>query len=349
MIVFVGATFTNNLWGTYEKIIIKNIYEQIDKQFPNSRNLFINCTWFGPQFNNQQYDAARNLIEQNFDNLFLLATVDPVMINTQQIDDMINNFGHPKLFKLGNFDTEYHFNFFAPVLQKHFKTYIDSDLYLHDVKWLFINYNRKPRRHRVEFVRQLIERDLKKHGIVTLGKPNVIFDKDPTNNLFFTVDENIQDYVETGHWYNTSVPDEFGLPHDVLSLHNIHYWQNHFLHIIGATEFNVWDDIFVSETQFKPILGLRPFLINGNPRTYTWLQNNGFKHFNKYFPNIDFDDASQVHTSICKAIEQLTLMTTTEIKSMYEEMLPELHYNRDRFYEFANEQKNKIGKLFVNE
>jgi len=60
------------------------------------------------------------------------------------------------------------------------------------------------------------------------------------------------------------------------------------LHIIGATEFSPDANLFVSETQFKPIIGLRPYLINGNPKTYEWLERQGFKTFNKYFPGIDF-------------------------------------------------------------
>jgi len=343
---YIGTTFKNNLWGHYENQIINQLLEQVKQRFTDQKNLFINLTWFGPQFNNEEYRRYLELRGQKFDNLFLLCTVDPAMINPDQIAQIAIDLGNPKLFKLGNFDTDYHFNFFAPVLQEHFKTYSDDQLQLKNVDWLFINYNRKPRQHRVDFVQQLIKRDLKKYGIVTLGKPNVIYDKDPTNKLFFTVNENIENYIETGHWYSTKNADEFGLPHDVLSLHNIHYWQHHFLYIIGATEFFVWDDIFVSETQFKPMLGLRPFLINGNPRTYDWLEQHGFRHFNQYFPNINFHDPDQVHNSICDAIQQLTQLPQQDIVKLYQTMLPDLHHNRKRFFEFAQEQKHKIENLF---
>lgn len=342
MITFIGTSFKNDLWSTYEQQIIHNVRDQIDNRFPYDKNLFINMTWFGPQFDNKEYDRYTELIGQKFDNLFLLATVDPAMINPDQIANMIINLGNPKLFKLGNFDTDYHFNFFAPVLKKHFKLYSDQELKLKQIDWLFINYNRKPREHRVKFVQQLINRDLKKYGLVTLGKPNVVYDKDPANKLFFTVGENIDNYVATGHWYNTKQPDPFGLPHDVLSLHNIHYWQRHFLHVIGATEFNVWDDIFVSETQFKPIIGLRPFLINGNVRTYQWLRDNGFRTFEKYFPGINFEDEHTVHNSICDAIEQLVSMNQHDILNLYQQMMPDLLHNRTRFYTFADEQQHQM-------
>jgi hypothetical protein len=124
------------------------------------------------------------------------------------------------------------------------------------------------------------------------------------------------------------------------------YWQHHFLYIIGATEFNPWDDIFVSETQFKPIIGLRPFLINGNVRTYQWLENNGFKTFNRYFDGIDFTDEHRVHESLCQAIQYLTTLSKNDILELYNQMLPDLLYNRQRFYEFADEQIHKQNHLF---
>jgi hypothetical protein len=346
MITFIGTSFDNNLWATYEQQIITRIGEQIDIAFPHDKNLFINLTWFGPQFSNKEYAKYTNLIGTKFDNLFLLATVDPAMINPDQIADMVTNLGNPKLFKIGNFDSDYHFNFFAPILKQHFKSYLPQELALQEIKWLYINYNRKPREHRVKFVQSLIDRNLKKHGIVTLGKPNTIYDKNPANTLFFTVGEKIDDYVDTGHWYDTTVPDEFGLPHDVLSLHNMHYWRHHFLHVIGATEFNVWDDIFVSETQFKPIIGLRPFLINGNVRTYQWLRDNGFRTFEKYFPGIDFEDEHMVHDSICQAIEQLIPLSQEKLVNIYQSMMPDLLHNQNRFLEYADEQKLLMNNLF---
>lgn len=345
--VYLGTTFPDNwLWSRYENNCIDTLKQQIETKFKDNDNLLINLTWFGPNFNrdNSAYSQYLKLIGQKFDNLFLLSTVDPAMINPPQIEEIVLNLGNPKLYKIGNFDTEYHFNFFAPVLKTHFQTYTDQELELVDPKYIFINYNRKPREHRVKFVKQLIEKDLKKYGIVTLGKPDIIYDKDPNNNLFFSIGEKIENYAKNNHWFLG--PDPFEIPHDVLTLHRMDYWQQHFLHIIGATEFNVWDDIFVSETQFKPILGLRPFLINGNVRTYQWLESNGFQTFNKYFNWIDFTDETQVHESLCQAIKYLVTLSKNDILELYNQMLPDLIHNRDRFFEFAEEQQYKINHLF---
>lgn len=346
MLDYIGTNFNQDwLWGTHEIDCIESLKRQVNMQFSNQRNLIINLTWFGPQFPNHSWTDYQRL-DATYDNLFLLATVDPPMINSQQIAEIVEHLGNPQLFKIGNFDTEFQYNFFAPILAQSFKKYTEQDTELKSVRWLYCNYNRKPRSHRVNFVRRLVDSELDKVGIITLGKPNVIYDQDPDNKLYFSIGEKVDNYRSTGHWYSD---DEFGIPHDVLSLHNLEVWQNHFLHIIGATEFWPWDDIFVSETQWKPIIGLRPFLINGNTRTYAWLRDNGFQTFNHYFPNIEFEDINetQVHDTLIAAVRYLTTLTDKDIVEIYQDMLPALKHNQSRFYDYAQEQLHKKDNLFV--
>jgi hypothetical protein len=341
---FIGKSFPSSwLWGRYESNCIRDIKQQINDRYLDQHNLLINLTWFGPQFANGLWNQLQTL-NQKFDNLFLLSTVDPPMINPEQIADIVQKLGNPKLFKIGNFDTNYHFNFFAPLLAENFATYDQSELLLTECKYVYINYNRKPRQHRVAFVQQLLKNDLVKHGVVTIGRSNVVYDKDPNNQLFLTIGEEPNDYRQHGHWF-ASGSDEFGIPHDVLSLHNMKYWKYHFLNVIGATEFNEWDDIFVSETQFKPIIGLRPFVINGNTRTYGWLRDNGFRTFNHYWPKFDLENSNTVHAELIGLIQHLSAMPFPHLVELYNQMLPDLEHNQKRFWDYAKEQQFKMHHI----
>jgi hypothetical protein len=359
MLESLGVSFPVNwLWGEYEKEIFGKIKNQIKNKYSESNNLLINLTWFYTPLNQVGTQRLKSIqdnlsdpkINHHFnkiDNLFLLATVDPPGISRHEIEKLCQSLGNPKLFKLGNFSSPWEFNFFAIVLNDRFFKYTESELILEDCQWLYLNYNRKPRTHRVEFVNQLIAENLLDHGVVTMGKPNRSYDTGPHNNLYLSLGEKNEDYVEAGHWYNLN-EDEFGIPHDVLSLHNMKYWQHHFLNIVGATEFDQQHELFVSESQWKPIIGLRPFLVNGNPQTYKWLTNNGFKIFNHWFPGIDFDDPTCVHESLVAAIKYLTTLSRPQIISMYHDMLPDLRYNRARFFEFAQEQTAKMQNIFID-
>ncbi len=272
----------------------------------------------------------------HFDNVFFLATVDPAYLNVTELQQVKNMVQALKVFYLGNFDSEYQFNFFAPITAKKFKKYDDNQLLLDNLKYLFVNYNRKPKQHRVEFVKKLIAQDLSSLGVITLGT-------DATNDLLLTIGEKDEDYLDYGnskvHW------GKFGVPHDMYSLHRMDIWNHTFLYINGATEFNPVNDLFCQQDTFKPMIGLRPFVINGVQKTYRWLRNHGFKTFNQYWSHIDIENGD-VHDTLIELIKYLKATPSEDIISMYNDMLPDLQHNKQRFYEFAKEQKYKMEHLF---
>jgi hypothetical protein len=340
----------NWLWGKYEGKFLKSIILQIEKKWPSEKNLLINLTWFSPTTPERGWRIYQELLKKSskFDNLFLMSTVDPPGVTHRDIKNIQENLAARNLYLLGNFCGDYYFNFFAPVLEENFRCYDDDELLLTTPRWKFICYNRKPRSHRVQLVRKIRSAGLDQHGIITLGKPNLLYNPDHTNDLYLTIGEKVEDYVEWGHWYDLDVPDEFGIPHDVLSLHNIEFWREHFLHIVGATEFSHSNDVFVTETQFKPILGLRPFVINGNVRTYQWLRNNGFRTFNHWWSGVDLESQTSCHDSIVEVLDDIISKSEKEILDIFQEMLPDLIHNRDRFREYAQEQNKKINDIFYD-
>ena len=54
-------------------------------------------------------------------------------------------------------------------------------------------------------------------------------------------------------------------------------WCKHFLNVV--TETVIHSDVFVSEKTYKPILGLRPFVILGDDRIYDILHDYGIDTF----------------------------------------------------------------------
>jgi DNA-binding protein Fis len=338
----IGTTFANNSqWHEDEINLINVIKNQIDNKFIGN-NLLINTTWFGPQFDNDEYQKISKI--KNIDNIFFLASVDPVMLVQDQLDEIANNVGAKHSYFLGNFDTEYQFNFISTLLPKYFKHYINNELVLKDPQWVFVAYNRKPREHRIELVKKIFDNNLKQYGVVTLGKNHRIYSGTDQEKFHFLLDENPDDYAGEGNWGHSMV---FGVPHDIHSLGNLDIWQYHFLNVVSETEFNPWDNMFITEKTWKPILGLRPFVINGQTKIYKYLRDNGFKTFNHYFP-VELENISErtVHDSIIDVIQYLSKLNKQEILDLYQQMLPDLEHNRQRFFDFAQEQQHKIGHLF---
>jgi hypothetical protein len=57
-------------------------------------------------------------------------------------------------------------------------------------------------------------------------------------------------------------------------------------------------------------------------------------------PQIDIENGN-VHATLTELIEHLHTLKSSEILAMYVDMLPDLKYNKNRFFEFAREQKTK--------
>jgi len=318
----------NDQYQKPEIEVWNNICEQVNIQFPNDQNLVINMTWFGPQFDGSDWYEIVTYKERNivYDNLFFLATVDPPYLNVLELQEVKNMVGALHVYYLGNFGGPHQFNLFAPLLVDNFKKYTEEELILKTPTSVYMTLNRKPKEHRVDLVKALLKRKLDKDGIITLGK-------DETNDLYITMNT------------NDSEPDigDFGMSMVYYNLGCINKWKSNFLYINGATEFNPINDLFCQQDTFKPMLGMRPFVINGVQKTYRWLRYNGFKTFNNYWSHIDIEHGN-VKNTVVELIEHLKCV---DLNALYNDMLPDLRYNKQRLYEFASEQRNKMNNLFT--
>ena len=323
-----GVTFPSaSQWHTDQRELMDNLENQIIIAFPNSNNVLVNLTWFGPQFPNDEWSKFTEYCHYvDVDNLFLLASEDPCFFNREQTGQFNEYARHVHL--LGHFESPYTFNFFAGVLPKYFKQYAEEELHMQKPLYTFLNYNRKPREHRTKLVRMLDAKGLTKQGIATLG--------DDRN-----LGETIEEIGPENQWW----PDEYGIPHDIHSLGRMEIWNQHFLTLVSETDYEDFLWTYVTEKTFKPIIGMRPFVINGQAAVYKWLTDRGFRTFNRYWDHINLEtcDIHDIHPNICSVIEYLN---TQDLTKMYKEMLPDLQYNRQRFFEYAREQQKTMRNLF---
>jgi hypothetical protein len=355
----IGITFSDtSQYGPKEIEIFQSTAKQIDTHFPNQENLLINTTWFGPQFTSSsqktEWEKLENLYKQKkqFDNLFLLAVIDPVYIDDSQIEHIEQQLSVTKTFQIGMWEnSKFEWNFHAAVTPLYMQDYSSHDVEMISTKYKFLCYQRKPREHRVELTNLLIQTNLISHGMVTLGAgneedkknwssgmsaPTLLAPDDPPEN--YKLQFKVSDIITPGHFAN--------IPNDVVSLGKLDIWKNHFLNIVSETEFNEWHRRFISEKTWKPMIGMRPFIIHGQIKIYQWLQNQGFRTFGKYWPHIDIETSQDQTGNVFKVIEFITEKPESELFDMYTDMLPDLQHNRDRYFEFAKEQQYKINHLF---
>ena len=313
-----------------------SIKKQIDEHFPTQQNFLINTTWISFQYEN--LIAAYNSFG-HIDNLFLCALLD----NMDQPIPMPNN-NNVNIFQIGNVETlgnhiNYELSMAAITLSKIFKKYDSNELLPNNSPMVpYLCYQNKPHSHRQILTKTLIEANLLNKGIITLGKYNdqaYIFPE----LTKLEIDEPInEDYYYSSHGLSKENP---------YSLGDINVWKKCFLNVISESSYS--SSRFITEKTYKPLIGLRPFILNGNPNILTYLKAHGFYTFEEYWPNVKFRDCNtmeQTASCVASVLHLVCAMTPNELTKMYAEMLPKLTHNRMQFFEHATKQEYKLNHLF---
>lgn len=349
MIERIGTTFPLSWqYGPDEMEIFDSTVDQVNKHFPDDRNLVINTTWFGSQFDNDGWKRI-NALDCKFDNLFLLAVIDPIYLMECDLQFIMTKFGITTVYRIGMFaNSEYEWNFHSVAVRRHCPSYDMDQVLMRDPKYVYMLYQRKPRLHRIQITNLMIERGLDQRGILTLG--------DNTGSQYdwsqgelsqqsapplLTIEDSPENYKHNG-----SHTDFGGIPNDLVSLGRLDLWKQHFLNVISETEFDNWNPRFVTEKTWKPMIGLRPFIIHGQTEIYAWLRDQGFETFNDYWSHIPVETSDDQHGTVLSVIESLCEMHPQQLQDLYHDMRPRLLHNFRRYQDFSREQEHKMHNLF---
>jgi hypothetical protein len=349
---FIGTKFLiTDQWGPQEHWIVDSVRQQVDQKWPDGKNLVVSLTWFGPQFNNTGWTTLQKLVEdqEQFENLIWVAAVDPLCFSVNNMHAVEQKLNPQRVFYVGPaFESPHEFNTGAVTCWQEFPEYTRDQVELTNIKYVYLCYNRKPKPHRIKLVDRIFENQLETLGVITLGADDVDYDvtEGMKSSRVLTIDDDPRNYTKNGKY---NLHRNFGgVPYDLLSLGRLDIWQQHFLNIVSETEFREWDNTFVTEKTWKPIIGLRPFLINGQAKVYSWLRDRGFRTFTHYFDWVDIENqiGDGVQDSIVAVVKRLGAMSSQELTELYRTMLPDLLHNQQRFQEFVREQTFKIENLF---
>ena len=314
---------------------------QIDERFPDKRNYVYNLTY-------GQYDIKEEIINDIDANIFLMTDIDPPYINNgiDKASELLGIRPNVRIIGTHAHNKNDRYSFWAINVDENFIHPNEKDLFLDpDFKYDFLSYNRKPSRHRVELVGNLHLYKLHNHGMVTLGYEDTGYgNRAREKGLLFNLNDNPP---------GVSAMESTGvnpIKNDIFSLGDPNIWRNSFLNIVSETDYYYRKDYpFLSEKIFKPILGLRPFIINGHPSIYEHLKEEGFETFLDYWPirlGINSrEDYNLLPLNIAKILDWFRLKSKKEKMDIYKKMYPSLLANREVFKRYVTEQWNKIDNL----
>jgi hypothetical protein len=310
-------------WGP--KWPMKQLEQQIIKQrlaahyVDNSRTVIINSVWYTGDYHQQ---VMAELRETKPTHIFVVALLDPPIVQLGWFDEL-----NCEVCGIGYYPGPGYIDYFA-FFMDHYYNHISQDLLL-DVEKIDTAYmclNRKPHQHRRRLYQGLQDANLLDSGFVSMGG-------DPVPMRILHEDCEGQDIAPNGG------TEQYGIANDIVSLGNINNWQRHLVNIVTETIWDIEPSNFLSEKTFKPILGLRPFLIYAPNGGVQCLHSRGFESYVTDFKDITDVDLQQPY-NIPVFLSELCQQPASYWQMKFVKLKEKLVYNQQRFKDYAAQQKH---------
>lgn len=277
-----------------------------------NNNIIINLTWFGPE---EEY--LLNILDTYNPKetiIYLTASIDGIhwMYDSKFVKEITHK---GFTYKIVGFGPD-HWHSWMP--KWIYENNLNTNVNLHkDFKYYFLSYNRKPKSHRHELVSKIIDNELLNKGWVTY-----------TAGHFQEID------LYTGHTDKMLMNNDtrFSRPEDMATLGDLNIWNNCFCTVVTETEIN--DPWHITEKTWKPILGLRPYIIIGNKNLENILSKLNF-YTSQDLLGIKINNIEDT----IDYLKKLSIKSKKEIYEFYCNLLPKLEHNRNNLIEYSYNNK----------
>lgn len=220
-----------------------------------------------------------------------------------------------------------HFDYFLEqqkVLSNEFMT-------LENVRHKFISMAQGVHRHhRYAMTYKLYEQDLLQHGLTSCSEYE--------NFSYPTLPQSTDQYMNILPGFDNNKFEQFKaqLPYKIDGKENMHQrrWdESHlfkdvFLMLVNETH-QPDDTVFITEKTYRCINYCRPFVINGDRDSLSYIKEMGFKTFDKFWDeSYDYADSDQDRvTKITEVVRDICHRSNEELLTQYNDMLPILRHN----------------------
>lgn len=312
--------------GTMEREWLNNLKHQIATESDFEHNVICNLTWFKAGWEETEFlrKFVHSLGPKEFVKIWYVGSVDGNYWITQHHIEFYHYFvnqGYTHSF-VGYSGEHWHSWYPEWFINNNLRADVNEMMLNNPPKNLYLCYNRKPRIHRTWLIDKIFEENLFDRGWITFEKGH-----------YPQIDARSSETDQDKHTADV----RFSRPEDILSLGNMKIWRDSFLVIVSETDHD--DPWQLSEKTWKPIFGLRPFLINGRREVYNVLERLGFYTPKDLLKNNKLDCH---HTSVVEQIKKMYFMSPTKLYNFWEEIYEKLLHNRRRMFELANSDPTKI-------
>lgn len=312
--------------GIREREWLNHLKKEIATTSTYEHNVLVNLTWINANWDKTAPLATmvKKLGKPNDVKVWYASSIDGghwITQNNIRVYHYLEAIGYTSSFV--GFSGE-HWNSWIPswFVDNNLKVDANSVILNRQPKNLYLAYNRKPRPHREHLVNSLIQNNLLDRGWVTFE-----------NGHYPQIDNKTGITDQDKH----SSDVRFTRPEDVCSIGDLDVWRDSYLIVVSETDDT--DPYQLSEKTWKPIFGLRPFLINGHRDIYKVLERLGLYTPKDFFKNDSIDGN---YESVVKQIQALYTKTPEELYDLWAKQFEMLLYNRKRMFEIANTDPTRI-------
>lgn len=290
-------------------------------QDPNRRVVVINSTWYSQDFH---AEVMRELRMLQPDLIVIVAMADPAIPQPQWFSDV-----GCEIRSIGYYRGQDCLDYWAMMCANHMQISIDPQDCAIDTAYLCMN--RKPHWHRRKLYRDLEINDLLDRGLVSLGHESGV----PIRSI-------PGDLGQSDMAPNPGT-DQFGIANDITSLGSLSNWHRCFLNVVTETVFDVDREWFVSEKIYKPIIGLKPFLVYAPNSAQEWLHSAGFETYVRDFEDITDLDISDP-ANMVDFLQTLAAQGASYWQHKKFALRDKLQYNKERFSGYTAEIVHKLDR-----
>lgn len=316
-------------WGP--ELLTKQLEAEILQEYlrpfasDESRTIIVNSTWYGDWCHSKVVDACR---ADPVDRIVLVSMIDAAGIWAERFQDLADD-----VRSVGYYPGPDEIDYWALAVNKWF-TIPDYDLLDPvDIDLPFMSLNRKPHYHRQQLYDALKAADLLDRGLVSMGSAR---DGEPAQRSL------PQDIGVSAMNFNPNPGvEQTGLVNDIMSLGHTENWRRCFLNIVTETQFDIPRTNFVSEKIYKPIMGMRPFLVYARTGAVPWLTVRGFEPYVTDFRDITDLDLSSPY-NIVPFLRILSEQPISYLRSKMLALREKIQYNRNQFDRYVARTQEKI-------
>jgi hypothetical protein len=284
----------------------------------DSRTVIINSVWYTGDYHQEVMAELRQIKPTH---IFVVAMLDPPIVQLEWFDEL-----ECSVTGVGYYPGQGYIDYCALFVDQFYQP-VEQNLLLatERIDTAYMCLNRKPHEHRIRLYHGLESAGILDCGFVSMGgNPPVRLLEDDS------VGQAIAPNPGT---------EQYGIVNDIVSLGNLNNWQRYFVNIVTETIWDIEPSNFLSEKTFKPILGLRPFLIYAPNGGVECLRSRGFESYVNDFSDISDVDLCEPY-NIPVFLQQLCKQTPDYWKMKLHQLQEKLLSNQEQFKNHVGQQKN---------